>query len=55
MCSEDLNMGTISGTAHIKTIFIVTPGSGKHFIGNELCNSDGAADTELVRICTLVQ
>jgi hypothetical protein len=40
MCSADLNMGTISGTTHIKTIFSFSPGKGKHFIRNALCSSD---------------
>jgi len=39
MCSADLNMGTISGTTRIKTIFSFWTGIGKHFIGNALCRS----------------
>jgi hypothetical protein len=32
--------GTISGTKHIKMIFIFSPRSGKNFIGKALCSSD---------------
>jgi glucuronate isomerase len=40
MCSVDLNMGTISGTTHTKTIFSFWLGTGKRFIGNTLYSSD---------------
>jgi hypothetical protein len=35
MHSADLNMSTISGMTHIKTTFSFSPGTGKHFIGNQ--------------------
>jgi len=41
MCSAGLSIVTISDTRHIKTIFSFSPGTGKHFIGNALCSSDG--------------
>jgi len=40
MCSVDLNMGTISGTTHIKTIYSSLAGIGKNFTGTTLCISD---------------
>jgi hypothetical protein len=40
MYSLDLSMGTISGMAYIKMLFIISPGIGKHFIGNGLYSSD---------------
>jgi len=42
MCSIDLNMGTISSTVHIKTIFNFLSGMSKDFIGNTLCSSDNS-------------
>jgi hypothetical protein len=49
MCSVDFNMGTISGTTHIKTIFSFSPGTGRNLIGNALCNSDDSV-TQLIHI-----
>jgi hypothetical protein len=40
MCSAHLNMGTISGTTHIKMIFSFSPVIGKHLIGNALWNAE---------------
>jgi hypothetical protein len=40
MCSVYPNMGTISGTTHIQTIFSFSPGTGKHFTDNALCSPD---------------
>jgi len=40
MCSVDLNMGAISGTIHIQTIFSLSPGICKHFSAEALCSSD---------------
>jgi hypothetical protein len=42
MRSVDLNIGTISGTTHIKTVFSFWPGIGKHFTGNALWISDNS-------------
>jgi hypothetical protein len=39
MCSVHLNVVTTSGTTHIKTLFSFSPGTGRHFTGNALCNS----------------
>jgi hypothetical protein len=44
-------MGTISGTAHIKSIFSLWTGVGKHFIVNALCSS-GDSVTQLIHILT---
>jgi hypothetical protein len=49
MCSVDLNIGTTSGTKHIRTIFSIWTGTDKHFIGNALCSSDDS-DTQLIHI-----
>jgi len=46
-CSAGLNMGTVSGTTHIKTIFSFSPGTEKHFTGNALCSSDDSV-TQLI-------
>jgi hypothetical protein len=40
MCSVEFNMATVSGMAHIKTVFSLSPGTGKYFIGNASCTSD---------------
>jgi hypothetical protein len=42
-------MGTISGTTHMKAILSSLPGTGKHFVGNELCSSDDSV-TQLIHI-----
>jgi hypothetical protein len=39
MCSADLNMGAISGTTHIKKIFSLWTGTGRHFIRNKFCHA----------------
>jgi hypothetical protein len=49
MCSLDLNMGIISGTAHIETIFSFSPGTDKHCTGNALCSSDDS-EKQLIHI-----
>jgi hypothetical protein len=49
MCSEDINMGNISGTAHIKTLFSLSPVTGKHLIGNAICSSDDFV-TQLIQV-----
>jgi anti-anti-sigma regulatory factor len=49
MCSVDVSMGTIIGTIHIKTIFSLSPSTGKRFIGNVLCSSDDSV-TQLIHI-----
>jgi len=49
MCSVDLNMATISGTTHIKTIFNFWPGTDMHLSGNALCSSDDSV-TQLIHI-----
>jgi len=43
MSTLDLDMGTVSGTTHIKTIFSFSPGTGRHLLGNALCRSDDSA------------
>jgi hypothetical protein len=52
-CSAHLSMGTISGTTHIKMIFKFLPGIGKHFITNEIWNSDNSV-TQLIHILYFV-
>jgi hypothetical protein len=47
--SVDLNMDTISGTTHIKTIFSFWTGTGRHFRGNALCSFDDFV-THLIHI-----
>jgi hypothetical protein len=42
MWSANLNMGTISGTAHIKKAFSFSPGTGKHSIDNAFCSSNNS-------------
>jgi hypothetical protein len=42
ICSIDVGIGTISGTAHIKAIFSFSPDIGKHFRGKALCSSDSS-------------
>jgi hypothetical protein len=42
-------MGAISGMIHIKTIFIFTSGTDKHFICNAVCSCDDPV-TELIHI-----
>jgi len=44
---------TIICTTYIKTIFSISPGTDKHFIGNELCSSDDYV-TQLIRILRLL-
>jgi hypothetical protein len=51
MSSEDLNIGIISGTTHIKMIVIFSPAIGKHFIANALCRCDDSV-MWLIHICT---
>jgi len=40
MCSVYDNMGTISGTTHLKTIFSFSPATDKHFNGSEPYSSE---------------
>jgi hypothetical protein len=40
MCSAHLNMGTISGTTHIKTIFSFSSGTGNYSSGNAFSSSE---------------
>jgi hypothetical protein len=40
MCLVDLNMGTIQGMTHIKTIFSYGPGTSELFIDTTLHSSD---------------
>jgi hypothetical protein len=47
--SVALNMTTISGTTHIKMIFIISPGNGKHLDGKVLCSSDDSV-TQLIHV-----
>jgi len=54
MCWLDLNIDIIMGTTHIKTIFIFSPGTGKHFFGNVSCSSEGSV-TKLICILHLVR
>jgi len=49
MCLVQLNIGITSGTTHIKTIFSLSPGTDKNFIGNALCSSDDSI-TQLIHI-----
>jgi hypothetical protein len=42
MFSKDLNMGTISGTTHLKAIFSFLPSTGEDFIGNTFCSSNNS-------------
>jgi hypothetical protein len=49
ICSVDLNMATISGKTHIKTIFSFSQGTGKNFICNALCSSEDSF-TQLIHI-----
>jgi len=49
MYSADLNMSTVSGTTHIKTLFNFSPSIDEDFIGNAFCRSDGYV-TQLIHI-----
>jgi len=49
MCSVEFNMGTISGTTHLKTKFSFSSGNDMHFIDEALCSSDNAV-TQLIHI-----
>jgi len=48
-CSVGLNMVTISDKTHIKTIYSLSSGICKYFIGNALCSSDDSV-THLIHI-----
>jgi len=53
MCSVNLNVGAITGTTLIKTLFSFSPSIDKHLIGKTLCSSDDSV-TQLIHIFFLL-